>query len=622
MAITLPPPYNNAPIRPADVTQTMIDLYNVVAQINAGLSPVPINLSGPGGAALIGTTPAGGITSTNVQASLNELDTKKVPFTTLAAIGGATLVGNTPAGGIAATTVQAAINELDAEKTSVATLAASGGAALVGNAPAGGISATTVQAAINELDSEKATIVQVQASSLIEAIGTGTADAILGAYTPAITSLTNGLELYVRTPGANTLTNPTFKADGTTAKTIVKGNGVALQAGDAQAWLTLRYDSTLDQWVLLNPSTPAGTPLIISSINGNQVAGRRNVVINGEGIIDLEKAGGATTIAANGAFQYPVEMWALFNTRTNGTTLSGQRVNSLVAGFRSAIQVTNATAGASVASDVILIENLIEASRVEYFSFGTASAKNLAVSFTAYSTIAGTFSVALQNGPSTRSFVQNYSLLASTPTRITIFVPGDITGTWQTGNALGFKIVFDMGSGSTVQTASLGVWQAGQFFTSTTSTRIAGTAGAAFIVTGVQLEVGGLSTPFEVWPVDQELSDCQRYFAKTFPLATAVGANAGATGSLSIGPPASSAFHLTRWQFPRPMRVSPTTTAFNPAAGAALSWRDFNASTDSLAGYSNACESSVSVFLNNVSPFTPAGNALYYVHVTANARLL
>jgi len=48
MTITLPPAYNNAPIRPADVTQTMIDLYNVVAQINAGLSPVGvINTTSP-----------------------------------------------------------------------------------------------------------------------------------------------------------------------------------------------------------------------------------------------------------------------------------------------------------------------------------------------------------------------------------------------------------------------------------------------------------------------------------------------------------------------------------------------------------------------------------------------
>lgn len=171
MAITLPPPYNNAPIRPADVTQTMIDLYNVVAQINAGLSPVPVNLSGPGGAALIGTTPSGGITSTTVQASLNELDTKKVPFATLAASGGATLVGNTPSGGISSTTAQAAINELDVEKTSVATLASSGGAALVGNTPSGNISSTTVQAAVNELDSEKTSVATLAASGGAALVG-------------------------------------------------------------------------------------------------------------------------------------------------------------------------------------------------------------------------------------------------------------------------------------------------------------------------------------------------------------------------------------------------------------------------------------------------------------------
>lgn len=146
MPIILPPPYNNAPIRPADVTQTMIDLYNVVAQINAGLSPVPINLSGPGGAALIGTTPSGGITSTNVQTSLNELDTKKVPFTTLAASGGGALVGNTPSGNISATTSQAALNELDTEKVSLVQLAASNGSSLSGFLQSGtGAVATTVQ---------------------------------------------------------------------------------------------------------------------------------------------------------------------------------------------------------------------------------------------------------------------------------------------------------------------------------------------------------------------------------------------------------------------------------------------------------------------------------------------
>lgn len=38
MPIILPSRYNNAPIRPADMTQSMMDLYNVVMQLNAGFS--------------------------------------------------------------------------------------------------------------------------------------------------------------------------------------------------------------------------------------------------------------------------------------------------------------------------------------------------------------------------------------------------------------------------------------------------------------------------------------------------------------------------------------------------------------------------------------------------------
>lgn len=39
MAIILPSRYQNAPTRNADMTQDMLDLFNVVTQINAGLSP-------------------------------------------------------------------------------------------------------------------------------------------------------------------------------------------------------------------------------------------------------------------------------------------------------------------------------------------------------------------------------------------------------------------------------------------------------------------------------------------------------------------------------------------------------------------------------------------------------
>lgn len=100
----------------------------------------------------------------------------------------------------------------------------------------------------------------IQSGKLITAQAGGTADAITTAFTLAISSLTDGMFLFVRAASANVTTTPTFTpASGTiAAKTIVKGAGAALAAGDiagAGHWIELQYDQTLDKWVLLNPAT-------------------------------------------------------------------------------------------------------------------------------------------------------------------------------------------------------------------------------------------------------------------------------------------------------------------------------------------------------------------------------
>jgi hypothetical protein len=97
----------------------------------------------------------------------------------------------------------------------------------------------------------------------------GTADALTGSFTPGIAALTNGMTLFVRAASANATTTPTFTPNSGTsaAKTIVKGAGAALAAGDiagAGHWIALQYDLTLDKWVMLNPafgvnSVPVGT---------------------------------------------------------------------------------------------------------------------------------------------------------------------------------------------------------------------------------------------------------------------------------------------------------------------------------------------------------------------------
>jgi hypothetical protein len=95
----------------------------------------------------------------------------------------------------------------------------------------------------------------------------GTSDALTATFTPAIAALPaapDTLSVMVRAGSANTTATPTFKADGTLAKTIVKGANAPLVAGDiagAGHWLHLDYDAALDKWVLQNPN-PANAALL------------------------------------------------------------------------------------------------------------------------------------------------------------------------------------------------------------------------------------------------------------------------------------------------------------------------------------------------------------------------
>ena len=84
---------------------------------------------------------------------------------------------------------------------------------------------------------------------------TGSGDAIVASFTPAITTLTANLALRVTAPSANTIVAPQINIDGLGNKTIKKLNGLPLVAGDiagAGHVLDLVYNGT--DIMLLNPS--------------------------------------------------------------------------------------------------------------------------------------------------------------------------------------------------------------------------------------------------------------------------------------------------------------------------------------------------------------------------------
>ena len=105
-------------------------------------------------------------------------------------------------------------------------------------------------------------------SSLLIAEADGSADALTAHFTPEVKELENGLTVHVRAKEKNTGSSPSFNADETGAKPVVKGNNLTLEAADiagAGHWLEMQYDGALDKWVLQNPAKgitpPSGVPV-------------------------------------------------------------------------------------------------------------------------------------------------------------------------------------------------------------------------------------------------------------------------------------------------------------------------------------------------------------------------
>lgn len=190
---------------------------------------------------------------------------------------------------------------------------------------------------------------RIQSAFNSSAIAGGTADALTGAFTPTIAALPAApgtLSVFVRAGGANATTTPTFKADGTAAKTIVKGNNLPLIPGDiagAGHWLELQFDATLDKYVLQNPAYGVSTSpsasiqgafknLAISATGANA-----NVSVTADEIA-VEDAGNGyrtlravaltiagTSVGANGldAGALAINTWYSLWVIWNGTTTAG-----------------------------------------------------------------------------------------------------------------------------------------------------------------------------------------------------------------------------------------------------------------------------------------------------------
>ena len=266
----------------------------------------------------------------------------------------------------------------------------------------------------------------------------------------------------------------------------------------------------------------------------------RNVFRNG-GMTIHERTGNTTGI--NDGNNYFVADGWIYNHGSNGTVTVSHETDS-PDGFSNSIKVEATSAGTS--SNPAQFYQKIEGQDLQRFAKGTSSAQKFAISFYIKSKVTGNFVLDLYDSDNTRSCQQIYTVNQSqTWERKTVIIPADTTGTFDNDVNSSLQVywkVFDGNQTGTLHTT----WQAH----TTNADRGVGqvnalaTNGDYVQITGVQLEVGPVATPFEHRTFQDELLRNQRYYyAHKGPL----------WGQTSAGDHLDLALY-----FPVPMRSTPS----------------------------------------------------------------
>jgi hypothetical protein len=279
----------------------------------------------------------------------------------------------------------------------------------------------------------------------------------------------------------------------------------------------------------------------------------KNRIINGDMRIDQRNAGASVNNAAGSL--YTLDRWGTFGSQASKFSVQ-QNAGSVTppVGFTNYLGVTSSSAYTVGASEQFSVVQPIEGLNISDLAWGTANAKTVTISFWVRSSLTGTFGGSLRNSGVGRSYPFTYSIsVADTWEYKTVTISGDTSGTWLTTNGIGVYVAFALGAGASASNTA-GSWAAGNYPSATGAVSVVGTNGATFYITGVQLEVGSVATPFERRAYGTELSLCQRYYYKIF-------------GRIGVGDCTSTTAMAAITFFPVTMRTAPSAVETNGVAG-------------------------------------------------------
>lgn len=344
-----------------------------------------------------------------------------------------------------------------------------------------------------------------------------------------------------------------------------------------------------------------------------------NRIINPCFVIDSPNEGAAYPFG--GGNRSLMEGWQS-NQSANCFTSARSTATVFSGGSSSLLLTLTGGAHTSAAGELFGIAHLIEGVDVQDLRFGTAFARSLVLQFTARTSVAGTYIVAVGGSVGTaRTYLIPFTIAANTTTSFAFVIPGDtVTPISITGTS--FFVRFDMGTGATYQNATTRSWLTGFSATTPSATSFVAAANAnTFNIGDVRLYPSARPLGWIQRTRAEERILCERRYRKTFPQGVAVAQNAGVAGALSVKNPIAVADPSMAWEWGSPMKSTPTIVTYNPSAANA-NWRNITAGADVAVSVDPAVavsSASTGVLIATAATVTTLGDILA-IHATADAR--
>ena len=246
--------------------------------------------------------------------------------------------------------------------------------------------------------------------------------------------------------------------------------------------------------------------------------GTKNMIINGG--MQIAQRRTSLTPSGSSATQFPCcDRWGGQFSDTGVMTVS--QSTDAPTGHTHSLKYLVSSALTPSAHHYFWIGQRIEGYNIAATGWNTPFGKHCTLSFWVKSSNPGIWAGSVRKGGATFGYCFVYEIENKDTwewKQVTVPPPTTSSSSWNVTNGVGIQVQFDIGTSRVADLGAdtIGKWQSHNTYTHNDTilpiTRLHGTSGGTWYLTGVQFEAGRVATPFEQRSFTQELALCQRYY--------------------------------------------------------------------------------------------------------------